>query len=170
MEEEIKNQEQLQEQKIPQENEYQKYLDSINKLKSNTVSKDEYNKLAEENKTLLDSIVNGQKYAAAESDSAPKYTKEELVKKMLTPGIKSNEFVDTALKFRELVIEETGKDPFVASGHYIQPSPDAQESANRAGEVFAQCLESSSGNSTLFTQGLQNRINDVRLPGVPYKK
>lgn len=40
-------------------NEYQKYLDSINELKSNTVSKDKYDKIMEENKTLLESIVNG---------------------------------------------------------------------------------------------------------------
>lgn len=149
-------------------NEYQKYLDSINELKSNTVSKDKYDKIMEENKTLLESIVNGQKYAAAETDDAPKYTKEELVKKMLTPGIKANEYVDTALKFRELVIAEGGNDPFVGTGHYIQPSTEAQIAADKAADVFTQCLENSNGNDVLFVQGLQNRTNDVRLPGVKY--
>lgn len=151
-----------------EQNEYQKYLDSIDKIKANTVPKDKYDKVLEENKTLLESIVNGQNYAAAESDNTPKPTKEELVKKMLTPGIKSNEYIETALKFRELVIEETGKDPFVASGHYIQHTPEADAAAERAADVFEQCLKDSNGNNTLFVQGLQNRTNDVRLPGVKY--
>lgn len=87
---------------------------------------------------------------------------------MLTPGIKANEYVDTALKFRELVIAEGGNDPFVGTGHYIQPSTEAQIAADKAADVFTQCLENSNGNDVLFVQGLQNRTNDVRLPGVKY--
>ena len=149
-----------------QVNEYQKYLDSINQLKSNTVSKDKYDKLAEENKTLLESIVNGQKLAAAETDNAPKYTKEDLIKQMIRPEIKANDFVEAALKYRDLVIEETGKDPFVAYGHMVQPSQEAYDSAERAATVFKECLDNSDGDCTLFVQGLQNRTNDVRLPGI----
>ena len=36
------------------------YIDTINKLKANTVDKAQFMKLKEENRKLLDSIVNGQ--------------------------------------------------------------------------------------------------------------
>lgn len=46
-------------------NENQQYIDAIRDLKANTVSKDRYNKLMEENKNLLNSLVNGESVAAA---------------------------------------------------------------------------------------------------------
>ena len=46
-------------------NENQQYIDAIRDLKANTVSKDRYNKLMEENKNLLNSLVNGESVATA---------------------------------------------------------------------------------------------------------
>ena len=48
-----------------QQNENQQYIDAIRDLKANTVSKDRYNKLMEENKNLLNSLVNGESVATA---------------------------------------------------------------------------------------------------------
>ena len=48
-----------------QQNENQQYIDAIRDLKANTVSKDRYNKLMEENKNLLNSLVNGEVVATA---------------------------------------------------------------------------------------------------------
>ena len=46
-------------------NENQQYIDAIRDLKANSVSKDRYNKLMEENKNLLNSLVNGEVVATA---------------------------------------------------------------------------------------------------------
>lgn len=48
-----------------QQNENQQYIDAIRDLKANTVSKERYDKLMEENKNLLNSLVNGEPVAAA---------------------------------------------------------------------------------------------------------
>lgn len=146
----------------------QMYLDAINDLKSKSVSKDKYDKLVEENRNLLQSIVNGQSAASAEEPTEELPSKEELVKAMTSGTLSADDYVKAALTFRDIIFKETGKDVFVASGHYIQPSNDAQASAERTADVFAQCLESSSGNSTEFVQKLQNRTNDVRIPGCKY--
>lgn len=46
-------------------NENQQYIDAIRDLKANSVSKDRYDKLMEENKNLLNSLVNGEVVATA---------------------------------------------------------------------------------------------------------
>ena len=65
-----------------QQNENQQYIDAIRDLKANTVSKDRYNKLMEENKNLLNSLVNGESVAAAAPSQAELPPIQDLVNEM----------------------------------------------------------------------------------------
>lgn len=63
-------------------NENQQYIDAIRDLKANTVSKDRYNKLMEENKNLLNSLVNGESVAAAAPSQTELPPIQDLVNEM----------------------------------------------------------------------------------------
>ena len=65
-------------------NENQQYIDAIRDLKANTVSKDRYNKLMEENKNLLNSLVNGEQLAAANPAQPELPPIQDLVNEMRT--------------------------------------------------------------------------------------
>lgn len=65
-------------------NENQQYIDAIRDLKANTVSKDRYNKLMEENKNLLNSLVNGESVAAAAPSQPELPPIQDLVNEMRT--------------------------------------------------------------------------------------
>ena len=61
------------------------YIAAIKQLKDNTVSKDDYNKLAAKNKELLDTLVNGGQIAAPKAADEP--SAEQLKANLCKPGI-----------------------------------------------------------------------------------
>ena len=76
------------------------YIEAINKLKSNTVDKSEYEKLREDNRKLLDSIVNGS--SLEKEPEAPKLRDPQEIRKELFNGDQSLSNLDFAKKSLEL--------------------------------------------------------------------
>ena len=104
-----------------QTNEYQTYIDEIQNLKENTVSKDQYEKKCEENRKLIQSLANGTPLPGAEQEP-PKPSIEELRKKLANGDQLSNlEYVQTVLDLRNSLIEKGEQDPFVPQGSRVTP-------------------------------------------------
>lgn len=140
-------------------NENQQYIDAIRDLKANTVSKDRYNKLMEENKNLLNSLVNGESVAAA----APSQQKElppiqDLVDEMRGKHLSDIEFVEKALEFRDRILEETGEDCFVSKGHNITPTQESYIAAQRTADIYRECLDYANGDNKVFMNELMRRM------------
>lgn len=151
--------EEILEQMEEQESSNQHYIDAINNLKSNSVSKDAYNKLVEENKNLLQSLVNGSQVSA---DEAPVEEKDlmQLRRELFKPEkeLSDIEYVEKALELRARVLEETGEDCFVAKAHGYTPGYDAFQSAEKTAAVFQECLDEANGSNERFISALQTRI------------
>ena len=153
-------------------NENQQYIDAIRDLKANTVSKDRYNKLMEENKNLLNSLVNGESVAAA----APSQQNElppiqDLVNEMRGKQLNDIEFVEKALEFRERVLEETGEDCFVSKGHNITPTQESYIAAQRTADIYRECLDYANGDNKVFMNELMRRMpNDGPVAQSRYKR
>lgn len=144
------------------------YIEAISKLKSTTVSKELYDKAIEENKTLLDSIVNGMPGPSGNDTAESKPDLKQLKDALFKPEKELNnlEYITRALAYREALLEETGKDCFVGYSH-LDPNfnkEEAEAQAQKVADVYEQCIQKSGGNPEAFTLYLQQRTNDVVLP------
>lgn len=134
-----------------------KYLDEINNLKANSVSKEEYDKLKAENSELLKSIVNSRT-PEKEEPKTPVVDINELRANFKKEDPSNLEYVQNALKLRDAIIAQGGTDPFLPQGKKIIPTEQDIEAANRVASVLKECVDYANGDSQLFTNELYRRI------------
>lgn len=138
------------------------YIGEIQKLRDSTVSKEDYERLREENKRLISSLANGESIGV-EPEAKPDIN--ELRKKVFENEHQSNlEYWENALNLRQALIDSGENDPFLPYGHKIVPTTEDVECANRVAEVVKECIEYADGDSQLFTNELNRRTVDVSLP------
>ena len=143
-----------------QTNEYQTYIDEIQNLKENTVSKDQYEKKCEENRRLIQSLANGTPLPGAEQ-APPKPSIEELRKKLANGDQLSNlEYVKTVLDLRNSLIEKGEQDPFVPQGANVTPEATDWATAQRVADAFQSCIDYADGDSEIFTSELMRITKD----------
>lgn len=137
------------------------YLAAIKELKENTVSKEAYLKLKDENAQLLDSLINGGQVNMVQP-------KEEVDIQALRNKLADQdrdltnlEFVKTALELRDAVISQGGMDPFLPMGHNVDITQDDIDKAENVANVFRECIDYADGDSQIFTQELMRRTKDA---------
>lgn len=140
-------------------------LEALKKLKENSVSKDEYSKLEEEHKQLLQMYVDG----VIPEELKNKATDEPKDLNTLRDELFNREndnltYWEKTLELREEVLKQEGKDIFLPQGHDINPSDDDKAKADRVASVVRECIEKADGNSESFTNFLMQRTNDVKIP------
>ena len=164
MAEEILEQEQQEATKIPPED--QNLLEEVKKLKENTVSKEEYERLLKRNKELTQ---NWMQQTPAEKQDDPD-TIESLRKELYSDDRKDMtnlEATQKILKLRSKVIEAGGKDPFLSTD---ANSEEEISTAERVAEGLQSMVDEADGNSAYFNALMQKvdatmparRINNRR--------
>ena len=142
------------------------YAQTIKDLKANTVSRKDYEKLEEQNKQLLDAIINGN----GEADDKDKVEVLPSIKELredLYGGKKhlSNlEYWEKTLALREALMAQGETDPFVPVGEKIVAENSDFEAAERVATVVKECIEYAKGDSAVFTNELQRRTIDTAIP------
>ena len=137
------------------------YIEVINNLKANSVPKNTYQKLKDENKRLLDSLVNGQQ---VEAPNTPKISNDELRKDLFTKKLSNLEFVKKTLQIRQNILDETGEDVFATDSTQFSFSDEDKRDAQRVADALQNCVEVADGNSAIFTNELQRILRDTPLP------
>ena len=137
------------------------YLDAINKIKANSVSKSDYDKLKADNKQLLDAIVNGARIEAPEATAAPTKSIEELRKNVFKEDSTNLEYWTNVMELRNALLTKGERDPFLPYGNKIVPTNEDYESAQRVADVVQQCIDYAQGDSAVFTNELQRRTVDT---------
>ena len=142
------------------------YIDQIKKLKENSVSKEDYDKLRLDNKRLIDALANGTQMDVVEPKVSTVEKINELRTKLFSKGSNLNnlEYCDTALQLRDALIEKGERDPFLPFGHNVLATESDIESANRVATVMRECIDYADGDSDIFTNELQRRTVDVVIP------
>lgn len=138
------------------------YIEVINDLKANSVSKDKYQKLKDENKRLLDSLVNGQQVETP--NTSKKISNDELRKDLFTKNLSNLEFVEKTLQLRQNILDEKGEDIFAPDGPQFAFSDEDKRDAQRVADALQYCVEVADGNSAIFTNELQRILKDTPLP------
>jgi hypothetical protein len=139
----------------------QDYLEQIEKLKENSVDKSQYNKLLEENRKLLNSIVKGQPL----QQEQPKETVDvkKLRKELFSEdtNLSNLQYWEKALQLREAVMEKGGRDPFLPYGHHISPDSNDIQKVDNLVKVVKECIDYAKGDSRVFTIELDRRTNEA---------
>lgn len=144
------------------------YIEAIKNLKANTVNRDEYQRLLDENKALVDNLVNNTSAPTEEAAPEVDYTTriKDLRNELFGGGkpLDNLTYVTKTLELREAIKATSGEDIFVGSGHKISPTSEDYATADRVAAVFQECVEYAQGDSQIFTQELQRRTKDISLP------
>ena len=140
----------------------EQYIAAIEELKANTVSRDSYNKLRNENKQLLDALVSGKEIP---QEPAVKPTTEELRKKLFGGADMSNlEYVETALALRNSLIEAGERDPFLPYGDKVDLTAEQIANAEKVAAGLQEMVDFAEGDSGVFSAEYQRRVKDVAIP------
>lgn len=132
------------------------YIEAIKEMKANSVSKDAYKKLQDENKKLLESLIAG------ETIEAPKTTVEEKVdlnelRKHLDEAESPIDYCKTSLKLHEETLKQLGYNDYLPNGKKIRPTKEDEEKANLFIKEIKECIDYADGDDQLFIQELQRR-------------
>ena len=142
------------------------YIDQIKKLKENSVSKDDYDKLRLDNKRLIDALASGTQMDMVESKVSAVENINELRKKLFSKGSNLNnlEYCKTAVELRDALIANGERDSFLPFGHNVIATDSDIETANRVANIMKECIDYADGDSDIFTNELQRRTVDISIP------
>ena len=150
--------------KKPEETDNVALAKALKETRENSVSKEEYEKLQEENKRLVSEIINGGGGAGNGQTITPEQADIKVLREQLY-GPKSSElsnleFWKKTLELRSAVIAQEGYDPFLPYGEKIKPTAQDVEKANNVATVVQECIDESNGDSEIFTALLQSKTNN----------
>lgn len=135
------------------------YIEALKSMKQNTVDRSQYDKLKEENKRLLQSLVNGETIQQTVEPVDVKKLRAELYG---SENDYSNlDYWTKTLQLRQAIIDGGGVDPFLPYGKNIAPTDEDIATANRVAETVAECIDYAEGDSSVFTNELQRRMVDT---------
>lgn len=137
------------------------YIEAIKEIKQNSVDREAYNKLREENKRLLNSLVNGESVDVKKEEPV---NIDELRDKLFNKESTNLEYISNALKLREELMKQGKPDPFLPAGKNIIPTEEDIKTANRVAKVLQECVDYADGDSNVFTNELQRVTVDSVLP------
>ena len=134
------------------------YIKAISDLKKNSVAREEYDRVIEENKKLLKSLVEGGQIAEPKNDP-PDIS--ELRKKLFSDEDLNNyEYIDTVLQLREAIIANGERDPFLPVGDQVEVTADMIQGAQDTADALREMLDFADGDSRIFTAEYQRRVRD----------
>lgn len=138
----------------------QDLISALNEIKQNTVSKETYDKLREDNRKLMDTIVNGQTSKQPEVEEAVDV--DEIRAELFGDkrrDLSNREYVEKMLTLRKELIKKGEPDPFVMrSGKRSSPEKEDFEKAEDVAKVLQSCIDIADGNDDVFNNEFQRRL------------
>lgn len=141
------------------------YIDAIAKMQKERVSKEEYEKVLQERKELINRLANGE-YDQVQEESKPKDLKELRAFLKGDNQILNLDFAKKAIELRNELLARGEEDPFVPQGHNITASDNDRAMAKRLADGLQHCIDTADGNPDIFVNELTRITRDVR----PIKK
>lgn len=137
------------------------YLDQIKELKQNTVSKDAYQKLQEENRNLLKSLVEGQTVSAPAEEQTSRSI-EEILKDFNSETSNLNH-IKYVMELHNKNLER-GINDFVTNSSQYQATDEDIAAAKRVEDFFNDLIKTADGDATVFNNEYQRRVVDPIIP------
>lgn len=146
------------------ENQEVDYIQAINDLKANTVDRDKYDKLKEENKKLLNSLVTGNTIDTPKQEAG--LTIDEMRQKLFGGTELTNiDYVKTVLDLRDALIAKGERDPFLPIGNNVAITNELCQNMEDVARGLREMVDFADGDSGVFTAEYQRRVQDPIIPG-----
>jgi hypothetical protein len=140
------------------------YIEAIKEMKQNSVTRESYDKVKAENKKLLDALVNGKDIEIKKEEPVDiNQLRKDLFNK--DKQMSNLEYVSTALKLRDALLEKGERDPFLPVGEKVSLTAEHYETAEKVATVLKECVEFADGDSGIFSAELQRRTQET----MPYR-
>lgn len=144
------------------------YIEAIKEMKANSVSRDSYDKLKEDNRQLLEALINGGQIDIPTAEEKPMSAQEAIDNFHQLAGRKKGrpldcEFAAEALKMRDIVLQEKGEDVFLPSN----PTDIDYKNAQDVEAFLSYLVEVSDGNNEVFEREMNRHL--VEYPALPTK-
>lgn len=138
------------------------YIEAIKEMKQNSVSKESYEKVKQENKKLMDALINNKQI---ETPKKKEIDVKGIQKKLLErdPMMKSIDGFQMILDLREADLAAGKMDPFIPANNR-NPKQEDFDAAQRRADIYKECIEYAQGDPALFSQELTRRMVDPALP------
>ena len=137
-------------------------VDIITEMRQNTVPKDKYNKVMEENQKLMRALANGE---TVQVEAPQKPTALELHKEWANQEGKSSiQIAKDTLALREAMIDEGLRDPFLPNGKDFVPEAQDMKDAEDVAALLQWAVDSANGNSGVFNSLLASKMVDTPRP------
>ena len=138
------------------------YISAIKEIKQNSIARSEYDKLKEENRKLLKSLVDGDFGNDTPQVDKEPVNIEELKANFLKSDVNNLDYIKNALALRNAIIEKDGidADPFLPKGHNVTVTMSDYQQAAKVAEAFQYCVDYADGDSSVFTNELQRITKD----------
>lgn len=133
------------------------YIKKLDEIRSGMVPKDKYDKLAGENKQLVEALAKGN-YEQPDMDTPA--DPSEIGKKLFAKSPKYHndlEYFTDVLAYRDAVIESGSQDPFLPYSHDYVPSESETRRAQEIADILKECVEYADGDPSIFTSELKRR-------------
>lgn len=148
---------------------YDNLAEELKKVKQNSVSKEEYDRLVQRNKQLseryLDSLDEQNNKAKSEE---PKPDVQKMRDELFGDNRKEMtnlEYMDKVVKFRDAAIESGERDPFLPTGGQDKDSLEAHNTAEKVANGLKQMIKDANGSPEAFNALYQARVDDGNNPG-----
>lgn len=155
------------------------YVEAIKNLKENTVAKEKYEKLEQDNKKLLQALIDGDQIQVenqGDKDTIDVVNKKikDLHTKMFVEDYQGSdlEYCQDALELRKAVMERDGEDAdiFLPRGHNIIVTDYDRKAAQRVADEMQDAIDKSNGSNKVFIALLQQKTVDDLGPAIRRRK
>ena len=135
------------------------YAEVIKNLKATTVSREEYERVMNENKTLANALATSPAKSTDEPEvelPTDEYI-DGLRKKLfkINSGISNREYIKTTLDLRDALISRGERDPFLPVNKEYIDNPSDMAAANELANGLREIVEYSGQDDALFNSELK---------------
>lgn len=136
------------------------YIAAINELKANSVDREKYMKLKDENQRLLDTLINGGEIEVQKQESVDI---NQLRKELYGGGqtLSNLDYWTKTMKLREAIMEDGKPDPFVPQGKNVVATDEDRAAAAKVAQAIQHCIDVAEGENLVFTNELQRIMVDT---------
>lgn len=136
------------------------YIAKINELKANTVPKADFDKLREDNRKLLDSIVNGQEQAKETPKEDDKVDIQALRNELYGGKFEGTdlEYMAKTLALRKAIMDNGDPDPGVCNGVKTVATEGDYENCAAVCDLLQEVVDYANGDPQVFRAELMRRV------------
>lgn len=141
------------------------YLETIKDLKANSVPRDEFEKLKEDNRKLLKAIVDGRPGPTENEQKETPVDLEDLRKDLFAKEHTNLDFCKKALALRAEILKRGDQDPFLPVDPGKKRIPITEEhrrAAQETADFLQRCIDAADGSPTVFTATLADNLTGLR--------